>query len=228
VRAGRLVAAGALTVAVAAAPALAAFDAGEVTIRVRLFSDPGTRTRELQISGTVANRAAGETVDVQAKDCGPNYRFYRVVAGAKTIQGGTWQLEQTKDGVDLYQLPINAYFRARWQGNVSEPELVRVPAFATATWRPLRRVVDVSVSTGQSGQNLRGRVVELQRKVEGTDQWVLVRRARLGRGSYARFLGQSFKARFSIPTRGLTLRAFVPAATAAPCFSAGFSQSFES
>jgi hypothetical protein len=215
-----------LALAAGALAASAAASVPQVTIRVIRSADPGTRTSELNISGTIASGAAGETVDVQAKECGPSHRFYRLVGGATTIEGGGWQLVTTRGGVDLVQLPINAYFRARWRGNFSAPVLARVPAFVTASWRPRRRLVDVSVWTGDTGQDLRGRFVELQRKVEGTDDWVPVRRARLGRASHARFA--VFSARFSVPTPRLTLRAFVPAKSAAPCFTAAGSAAFTS
>jgi hypothetical protein len=217
---GALVAAG----LVAAAAAVAA-EAPRVTIQVRQHIDPGTRTRELDVTGTVSSGAAGEVVEILAKDCGPNHRFYRVVGGARTLPGGSWRLVTERGGVDLSQIPINAYYRARWKGAQSDPVLVRIPAFVAVVWRPRRRVVDVSVSTGLSGQTLRRRFVELQRKVSGTDQWVLVRRARLAASRDAESV---FTARFAVPTRGLTLRAFVPASTGAPCFSAAASNSWTS
>jgi hypothetical protein len=88
-----------------------------------------------------------------------------------------------------------------------------------------RRVVDILVSTYPSGQNLRGRFVELQHRVEGTDQWLRVRQARLARDPSR---SDGFKARFAVPTRGLTLRAYVPASTGAPCFSPAASNSWQS
>jgi hypothetical protein len=213
-------------VAATAAPATALAVAlpDDVTIRAQLSTDPGTGTYELDISGTIASNASGETIDVLAKECGPANRHYRLVAGARTAAGGSWVVVTGRGGVDLVQLPINSYFRARWRGHLSSHVLVRVPAFVTAAWRPRRRVVEVAVSTGFSGQSLRGRFVELQRKVEATGTWVRVRRARLGRGAYARYLGLQFKTRFSVRARGLTLRILVPGETGAPCYTAGLSQ----
>jgi hypothetical protein len=204
-----------------------AADAPRVTIRADVRFDPGTRTRDIQLSGTVASGAAGETVGIEARECGPRYRFYRLVGGTKTIERGVWQLNTERGGVDYIQLPPNAYFRATWRANVSEPVLVRVPLQVWVTWRPRRRVVDVSVSTSDTGQNIRGRFVELQRQAEGTSEWVRVRRARLAvrpmiRGS------RYFGARFAVPTRGLTLRVVSPAETGAPCFSAGVSNTWRS
>lgn len=222
----RLAALGVAAAVLFVTPALAALVA-DVTIRARLFVNPGTATRELELTGAVASGQAGETVDILAKECGPAYRFYRVVAGVNTSEGGAWRLITNREP-DYHNLPLNAYLRARWRGNQSEPVLVRVPAIVLVAWRPRLRAVDVSVSNWTSGQNLRGREVELQRKVAGTDQWVRVRRARLGRGAYVRYAGQTFNARFVVPTRGLTLRAYFPDSSGAPCFTAGFSRSFQS
>ena len=200
-------------------------EAPRVTIRADVRFDPGTRTREIQLSGAVASGVAGEAVGIEAKECGPRYRFYRLVGGTRTVERGVWQLNTERGGVDFIQLPPNAYFRAKWRESVSEPALVRVPLGVWVTWKPRRRVVDVSVSTGLSGQSARSRLVELQRRVEGTDQWTRVRQARLARDRPGPSL---FKARFAIPTRGLTLRVFAPAQTGAPCFSAAASETWRS
>jgi hypothetical protein len=202
-------------------------EAPRVTIRADVRFDPGTRTREIQLSGAVASGAAGETVGIEAKECGPRHRFYRIVGGTRTVERGLWQLSTERGGVDFIQLPPNAYFRATWRDSVSEPVLVRVPLVVWVTWRPRRRVVDVSVSTHTSGQNVRGRFVELQRQAAGTGDWVRVRRARLAARPQLRG-ARLFGARFAVPTRGLTLRVFAPAETGAPCFSAAASETWRS
>jgi hypothetical protein len=217
----------AIAAALAGAGVAVGAEAPRVTIRADVPFDPGTRTREIQLSGTIASGAAGETVGIEARECGPRHRFYRLVGGTRTVERGVWQLNTERGGVDYVQLPPNAYFRANWKGSVSEPVLVRVPLGVWVTWRPRRRVVDVSVSTHTTGQNLRGRFVELQRQAAGTGEWVRVRRARLAvrpqlRG--ARYFG----ARFAVATRGLTLRVFAPAETGAPCFSAASSETWRS
>jgi hypothetical protein len=205
----------------------AAAEAPRVTIRADIRFDPGTRTRDIQLSGTVASGAAGETVEIEARECGPRHGFYRVVGGTRTVERGVWQLNTERGGVDFILLPAPADFRARWRESVSEPALVRVPLAVWVTWRPRRRIVDVSLSTGESGQNVRGRFVELQRQAAGTGEWVRVRRARLAVRPQLRG-APSFGARFSVPTRGLTLRVFAPAETGAPCFSAAASNTWRS
>jgi hypothetical protein len=202
----------------------------QVTIRVRTYMPPGATLptfREVEVTGTVASSAAGEVVDVQVKECGPRNRFYRLAAQARTVAGGSWRLATTRDAVDVLNLPIPAYYRARWQGHVSAPAIAQAPIWSNPVWGNRRRtLVRALVSTRPTGQSLRGRWVELQRKVPGTDEWVRVRRARLGRVR-APFTGPDmFEARFSVRTRGLTLRLLVPPQTGAPCFSAGVSEQF--
>ena len=198
----------------------------KVTIRVRVYQEPGAVLREVEVTGRIASSAGGELVDVQTKECGPSFRFYRLVGQARTVDGGSWKLVTTRDGVDLLNLPVTAYYRARWQGTFSAPALARTPIFANLFWDRKNRSAVALVSSRPAGHNLRRKFVELQRKVEGTDQWVRVRRARLTRAPA--FWGtDAFQARFPVRTRGLTLRVFVPPATAAPCFGSAASPSIK-
>jgi hypothetical protein len=216
---------------VAATAAWSAEVAHNITIRAREFIDAEKGgARRVAVSGTIASNAVGEIVDVLAKECGPNYRHYRVVAGTQTEAGGSWRLVTSTSwaGVDWIDVPLNAYYRARWRGHLSEAVLNQIPATVYAFWRPRLRRVDVRVSSGHTGLNLRGKFVELQRKLAGTDSWVRVRRARLGRGTFERYAGQQFRTRFAVTTRGLTLRVLVPAETGAPCYSAGVSDTWRS
>lgn len=80
----------------------------------------------------------------------------------------------------------------------------------------------VLVGTDSTDLSFRRRVVELQRYT-GT-RWVRVRRAKLARSPRP----TTFIAAFGVPTRGLTLRVFAPAATAAPCFKPNVSKTWRS
>jgi hypothetical protein len=189
--------------AVTAAPvsAIAVVVEGEVSIRAVRTVNPGIGV-SVDIRGTIASKAAGETVEVMARECGPAHRHYR---------------------------PVNAYFRAHWRSHVSSRVLVRVPAFIGVDWRPRKRIVDVTVLTWLSGQSLHGRFVELQRKIDATGSWVRGRRARLERGGTGgRVWPGQFTTRFSVRKRGLTLRVVVPDETGAPCFSTGISRTWRS
>jgi hypothetical protein len=202
----------------------------KVTIQVRVTLPPQAPTtlREVEVTGTIASGAAGEIVDVQVKECGPRYRFYRLAGQARTVAGGSWKLATKRDGIDVLNLPVNAYYRARWQGSFSTPVIAQAPIWAGAFLNRRSRILTALVESRPTGQNLRGKFVELQRKVPGTDQWVRVRRARLTRATAPFNRSDMFQARFTVRARGLTMRVFVPAQTGAPCFSAGVSESFTS
>jgi hypothetical protein len=195
--------------------------ADQLTLQVDARFDPGTLTREITFAGRVSSGAAGELVEIQARECGRD-RFYRLIAGTRTGAGGSFALDNETGGVEMFDIPPNAYFRARWRGNVSNVVLIRVPLRPSAVWNPRRRTVRVSVSAGGTGYSFRGRFVELQRDIGG-GQWVAVRRARLSRTRTG-----AFATVFNVPTRGLTLRVFAPDATGAPCFSAGASDTWRS
>jgi hypothetical protein len=205
-----------------ASAALAAVAADQVTLRVDVRFDPGIQSREIGFSGRVASGAAGELVEVQAKECGRN-RFYRLIGGTRTVSGGSWFLDNERGGVDLFTIPANAYFRARWKGNYSKVVQVRTPIVVWAAWNPRRRTVRASISAWTTGFSFRGRVVELQRDTGG-GQFVVVRRARLATAGRRGLFATAFR----IPTRGLTLRVFAPDATGAPCFRAGASDTWRS
>ena len=206
----------------AAAAAFGAPTADEVTLQVDARLDPGTRTREIRFAGRVASGTAGELVEIQARECGRD-RFYRLIAGTRTVAGGSFALDNETGGVDMFQIPPNAYFRARWRGNHSNVALIRVPLVVRVAWNPRRRTVRVTVSSGSTGYSFRGRYVELQRDAGG-GQWVPVRRGRLARTRTP----DVFATVFRVPTRGLTLRVFAPDATGAPCFRAGASNTWRS
>jgi hypothetical protein len=81
--------------------------------------------------------------------------------------------------------------------------------------------VRVDISSSSSSLKLRGKFIELQRLSAG--QWTRIRRARFS----ARRPGV-FSATFTVKRRGLTLRAFVPAESAAPCYAATASKTWTS
>lgn len=204
-------------------------EAPKVTIRAELRVTPGQSWRRwVDVEGTIASSAANELVEVHARECGRG-GFYHLVGTARSLPGGSWKLLTYENGVIVPRIPVNAYFRARWDGTFSEPALVRIPLFVSAVFIPRQRRVLVLMNTRETGHNLAGKVVELQRKVPGTEQWVRVRTARLRRFLPVRVHGpDSFRTEFRVPTRGLTLRVFAPAAIGAPCYSAGASEPFKS
>jgi hypothetical protein len=192
--------------------------AADVTLRVERFYDNACRCYKLRFSGTIASRAANEYVAVLQQKCGS--MSSTAVAGASTREGGVWEAEPVsgaRPGQD------SSTYRARWDGRLSEPLTFRADLPMTLTRLPGGRY-RVSVSTGDTRQNLRGRIVELQRLTAG--QWRRVRRTRLvrARGS----AGASFSAVFTVRARGLTLRVWAPSDTASPCYAASASGTWAS
>jgi hypothetical protein len=189
--------------------------AEDVTLRLERFYDNACRCYKLRFSGTIASRAANEYVAVLQQRCGSTSST--AVAGASTREGGIWEAEPVtgaRPGQD------SSTYRARWNGRLSEPLTFRADLPMTLTRLPGRRY-RVSVSTGDTRQNLAGRIVELQRLTAG--QWRRVRRTRLVRaqGSAGAYL--SFSAVFTVRARGLTVRVWAPSDTASPCYAASAS-----
>jgi hypothetical protein len=212
-----LIAAGGASFAIAAATATGAA-AQRVTLAVERVFDPVCQPlpgqapsaargcTRLRFTGTISSGAANEYVAVLHQRCGVSGVGTSVV-GAQTEERGSWEA--------TWGAAAGTY-RARWMDNAgrigtSEPVRFRdsVPLSLTKLSSYRQRV---SV-TGD--HNMKGRIVELQRYSAG--RWRLVRRTRLVRtgGSYA----TSSSATFIVRRRGLVLRAFVPAKSAAPCYT---------
>jgi hypothetical protein len=115
-----------LAAALVPSAAAGGVEAAEVTLRVDVRFDPGIQAREITLSGRIASGVAGELVEVQAKECGAN-RFYRLIGGTRTVGGGSWLLTNERGGVDLFDIPPNAY-SARAGGGTS----------ATSSWSACR------------------------------------------------------------------------------------------
>lgn len=197
--------------AVLASPAAAA-PGSSVTLSVERFYARGYGS--LKFSGTISKPAANEYVSVLAQRCGAN--FSTAVAGALTRADGSWEVANSVE-------EISGTYRASWKGRFSDPVTIRPRLPLTLDKLPGRRY-RVTVQLWSTFQDMRGRVVELQRF--GRAGWTRVRRARLTLGDLD--YGQSFSATFDIRKRGLTLRVFAPAKSAAPCFSANVTRTWVS
>ncbi|CAN5180920.1 hypothetical protein BH09ACT13_BH09ACT13_03520 [soil metagenome] len=171
----------------------------------------------LVFSGTVSSGAAGEEVEVVGQDCGG--QGFRLIGGTQTRAGGGWQVQNPEQMPPWRWAPADSgmTFRARWKGQLSDPVVWRLPAVIGASKVPGRRAWKVFVSPSRG--TLDGRIVELQRQVGR--RRVRYRRARLvHKASYDR--GPfNHEAVFAVAARGLKLRAFLPAKSAAPCYLAG-------
>jgi hypothetical protein len=176
----------------------------EVTIRAERFWDEACRCYKLRFSGTIPS-GANEYVVVLRQSCG---RGGTAITGASTQPGGLWEappVSAARPGEDI------STYRARWRGRLSRPLEFRagVPTSVTPLSGGRYRV---TVITGSTGQSMNGRIVELQRLDDG--EWRTMQPARLA-GTQI-----TFSATFAVKTAGLTLRAFVPPESAAPCYVA--------
>ena len=182
----------------------------QVTIRAAHGGPNGPR--QVVLSGTIASGDAGQPILVSIKGCGPANRSWRPLISfetgesTRTTAGGAWRWVYPDPRLDE---PL--YFRAAWGLSQSRALLVRVPLHARSRLRG--RTLRVVVETEFTGQSLAGRTVELQRRVGG--RWARVAATRLRRAG-----DHAYSATFLARVRGQKLRAFVPAATAAPCYLA--------
>jgi hypothetical protein len=190
-----------------------------VTIAFQRYWDPPCKCYKLRFFGQISSGAADEYVTVLHKACRAS--ISTAVAGAQTTAGGGWEV------VPDYP-PGAGEFRARWNDELSEPVTYRPPLLPNVVMRrPGRYRVEVYsyVPSGGKPVILTGRMIELQR-LAAAGQWSRIRRAKLvGFGS--NLYNRTYFANFTVP-RGLTLRAFVPAKTARPCWSSGVSKTFTS
>ena len=141
--------------------------------------------------------------------CGQS--FGTAIAGTQTDASGLWRTDPTS--------PFFAgagTFEARWKEERSASVRVRPPIDLTAVDLGKGKAL-VTVSTYDIQQDLKGKPVLLERLRNGT--WSVVRRGKLAQDLSGTSYGASWVFRFTYPARGATLRASVPAATAAPCFT---------
>jgi hypothetical protein len=199
-----------------------------VTLDVGTYRN-ANRVLVFVFSGTISNRAAGEYVEVVGRYCWASGD--RLIAGATTSGGGGWRVENPSSEPPYPpSTPVHSgtTLRARWNGQYSEPVTWRVPArpwvariSGTRTW-----VVHATPGSPTGQPSLQGKRVELQRLTAGG--WVRIRSARLVRKASLKWGPFNYQASFTVPTRGLRLRAYLPVQSAAPCYLPGGSESWRS
>jgi hypothetical protein len=207
---------GALLVLLLAGATSVLAQAGGVTMSLSQYRNVNG-VRVLVFSGAVASGAPGETVEVVGQDCGR--RGYRLIGSAETRSGGGYQI-QNPSAVPPYRWnPVGSgmTFRARWKDQLSDPVVFRIPASIWTRKAPGRRAAwEVHVIPESSGASMAGKVVELQRRAGS--RWVRYRSGRLVHKASFDLGAYNHQAVFEVPTRGLTLRAFLPRKSALPCY----------
>jgi hypothetical protein len=167
--------------------------------------------------GAISSSAVGETVDLLVQDCGATGS--RIAGGAQTRAGGGWEIQNPEPMPPWRSWPVytGSTFRARWDGQLSDPVVWRAAAPISARKVPGERAWRVHIpDPAPSVVKLAGRVVELQRRVGG--RWVRYQRTRLVHKASFTLGPYNNEARFDVPRRGLRLRGYMPGASALPCY----------
>jgi hypothetical protein len=205
------------TVAVASPAALLQAQSVTLTL-VSRFHSSVCNCNAAKLAGQISSNAAGEEVVILKQLCGRS--FGTADAVATTREGGSFEAEVRFLPHPDY--PYSLIYRARWKGQLSVPLTIRGRLSVTRKQLSGRRA-QVVVFTGTNPVNLKGRTVALQRQTG--DGWTRVASARLAPHPVKYY---TFVATFTVPRRGWTLRALVPAKSAAPCFTASASEKWTS
>jgi hypothetical protein len=198
--------AAALVAVAVSATAVPAAGTQSVSLSVTRTFDPPTRSYKLRFAGAISSGAAGEDVTVMQQTCG--YSFATAVAGTQTRAGGAWDAEPASPAV----VAQSATYHARWRNVRSAPVVIR-PQIQVFLVPVGKGKLHVRVSVWGAYQDMRGRAVLIERL--RNKRWTVVRRQQFGldRDGFA----GSYLAVFTVP-KGWTVRARVPAKSAAPCF----------
>ena len=191
-----------------------------VTIAFQRFWYPPGNYFALRFFGTISSSQANEYITVMQKPCRAS--FSTAIAGATTTAGGGWEVQPDRPSGP-------GEYRARWNDELSEPVRYRAPLVpnvvkGAGTGRYRVEVYSYTPS-GRQARDLHGapdRVAAPQRR-RSVDPHTAREAGRFGSNLYNR----TYFANFTVP-RGLTLRAFVPAKTALPCWASAVSKTFKS
>jgi hypothetical protein len=172
--------------------------------------------------GTVSSSAAGETVDVLGQDCGT--RGYRLIQGTSTRPGGAWRATNPQEESPWRYTPVTsgATFKARWNNQESGTVIWRAKAPFGATKLKSRRAWRVWTIPASAFVSMKGKPVLLQRLRGGS--WATIQRKKLAHKPSFTKGAFNHEAVFEIPRRGWTVRAVLPAKSAAPCYLASVTE----
>ncbi|HKB20479.1 MAG TPA: cupredoxin domain-containing protein [Gaiellaceae bacterium] len=178
---------------------------GGVTLKAApaLISYGGATT----LSGVVSSGAAGETVNVDAKQCGAT-TFTRVV-GVKSTANGAWSAP--------VKPAMNTVYRASWK-NANSPDLAQ----SVSPLLTLKRVRAGRFTAGATAAiALTGKRLVVQRYVKSKRTWKSVKQVTLNKSKPGTppSVRSSVAFGLRIP-RGTKLRVLLPAAQAATCYAA--------
>jgi hypothetical protein len=188
--------------------------------RVTIFAQPSVvsnpRNRSVRLFGSIDSDKSGESITIQARDCGSS--VFRVVAGAASESGGAWST--------VYWPAANTTVRAVWNGVASPQIAVRVRVYVGLSKRRDGKSLRVGV---QGVDNFWRKRIEIQRFERRLGTWRRLRTVVLtesgsnpGSGPNT---GLSGSLAYFVPRvpRGTLLRAVMPLSQAKPCYLAGTS-----
>jgi len=187
--------------------------AGDVTIGVRPDVVDTQNGTPVTLFGTVPNGRAGESVQIEANECGLSGLFHEL-QGVRTEGQGVWSMPipgNYPQSKVLDYIRTKTVYRARWNGNASEAVTVyarpnlELRQFVVKTKRPGQR--NFGITVGAREMKYRKRVV-LERRV-ATSVWRPVKTV-VVTGGLAFF--------WAPVTKGQTIRARLPEKEAAPCY----------
>ena len=186
---------------------------GTVTVNgprssVTLASQRATATfaGALTLSGFISSQAAGESVAVNAQECGKT-SFTRL-GTATTGAGGAWAF--------TVRPAINTTYQARWRTNDSPALVVKVQPTVRLTRSGQRFSARVAAA-----QSFTGKSIVLQRYRAAVRRWATLKRVTLGASTTPRAGTVVTTARFrSRIRRGWRLRVILPQPQAGACYLA--------
>lgn len=185
----------------------------QVTIFARPMIVSGFPVLETTLYGSLANGRSGETVEIQAKDCGSS--TFRSVGGTQTRDGGGWSMP--------YRPGITTTLRAVWKDTASSQVTVKQRARPYLVNRPTSNAFYVGVSGKRSFWHKR---VLIQRLDPKTRRWVDVKKVLLTDTSAIStpVSEVSTSAEFMVKLpKGTLIRAVTPLSEAKPCYMGGVS-----
>jgi plastocyanin len=158
------------------------------------------------LSGVVSNLAAGETVNVDAKQCGAT-TFTRL-ASVKSAANGAWTAPAKP--------VLNTVFRASWK-NTNSADLTQSVSPGLALKRVRAHTYKASLTAGQA---LTGKYVVLQRYAKAKRSWKTVKRVtlRTAKAGVAPTVVSSATIRLRI-AKGTRLRLLLTAGQAGACYA---------
>jgi hypothetical protein len=195
--------------ALALAVPLGVSAAGPASVTIAAQPPDLLRDRRLTLYGAISAARPKQIVSLEARDCGQS--LWRLVANVETDVAGRWTWPYFYPG-------ITASIRARWNGAVSAPVLVRDRVFVELRRRGGR---DYAVSV-RAKRSFEGRRVLFQR-LDPARGWVTVKTVVLtksGAPPGVSYVYSSTRFRATAPA-GALVRAHMPLGEARPCYLGG-------